>query len=105
MTNGEKFKTTEERSAAFNVYCHKQSCSNCELDKLNKRQGTYCMFRWLELEYKEKLKPCPFCGGKAMERKSNRFYYVFCTNCHVKTVDSITQDGAIATWNRRTSNE
>jgi Lar family restriction alleviation protein len=48
-------------------------------------------------------KPCPFCGGEAMERKSNKLYYVFCKNCSVKTVDSITKDAAIEAWNRRVS--
>lgn len=101
MTNGEKFRNPDERGKAFSAYCRKQVCDKCELDKFNKRQESCCFFHWLDLEYKEVLKPCPFCGSEAMNRKSNGLYYVFCTNCSVKTVDSITPDDAIAAWNRR----
>lgn len=93
MTNGEKFKTAKERKEAFESYYRKCLEKNFIVPK--------CEFDWLDLEYKEALAKCPFCGGEAMERKSNSVYYVFCTNCSVKTVDSITQDGAIAAWNRR----
>jgi Lar family restriction alleviation protein len=103
MTKGEKFKTAEERGKMLNAYCHSQLCADCELNKFNERQESSCYFHWLELEHKEELMPCPFCGGEAMNRKVNRVYYVFCTNCYVKTVDSITPDKAIAAWNRRVS--
>jgi Lar family restriction alleviation protein len=92
MTNGEKFKTPVERRRAYNQYFEQ-----CEKEN----SGIMDEFVWIDIEYKEELKPCPFCGGEAMKRKSNRVYYVFCTNCSVKTVDSITPDGAIAAWNRR----
>jgi Lar family restriction alleviation protein len=103
MTNGEKFKTAEERSRAYQKYCSSNGmeCNKCPLRKVS--SVVRCSFEWLNLEYKEELKPCPFCGGEAMERKSNKLYYVFCKNCSVKTVDSITKDAAIEAWNRRVS--
>lgn len=101
MTNGEKFKTAEERIVGWREYCKKyysldKRCSECPLWKSGE-----CRFRWLDLESEEELEKCPFCGSKAKERKSKGLYYVFCTNCFVKTVDSITQDAAISAWNRR----
>ena len=59
----------------------------------------------------EKLKPCPFCGGKAKYIYSMPYNAVQCTKCKVfgKTiVDSYEQaDGkteAIEAWNDRAAN-
>lgn len=54
----------------------------------------------------EKLKPCPFCGGKAAIRKKNDdevgvCYYVFCTKCCCETQYSRTQTEAIRDWDKR----
>ena len=92
MTNGEKFKTAEERKVAYSQYC--DDCAKNE-------EAVFCALDWIDAEYVVRLKPCPFCGGEAKSRKSNRVYYVFCTNCSMKTVDSTTPDGVIAAWNRR----
>lgn len=100
MKNGERFKTIRERLEHFREWCDGRSCDNCELGLED--EGTEgCVFSWLDLEYKEELEKCPFCGGEAKERKSNGLYYVFCTNCGAKTVDVITENGAIDAWNRR----
>lgn len=53
MTNGEKFKTAQERAEAFCKFCYKQTtedngCGNCPLDKYPS-----CAFAWLELEAEE----------------------------------------------------
>jgi Lar family restriction alleviation protein len=101
MTNGKKFKTTDERIEGFDKFCKCMDCEHCPCKGKIHGSVQKCSLVWLDLEYKEELKTCPFCGGEAMKRKSNRVYYVFCTNCSVKTVDSITPDGAIAAWNRR----
>lgn len=52
------------------------------------------------------LKPCPFCGGKASFRYSNRSetVEVRCADGdahHIASVAAPTQDAAIAAWNRR----
>lgn len=103
MTNGEKFKTADERYDEFGKFCKKRDCEHCPCKAKIHGSVPKCLLEWLDLEYKEELKPCPFCGGEAMERKSNKLYYVFCKNCSVKTVDSITKDAAIEAWNGRVS--
>ena len=48
-----------------------------------------------------KLKPCPFCGGKA-EMKITKYggSYVICTQCFCRTIDG--GYGIVkAMWNRR----
>lgn len=60
----------------------------------------------------KRLKPCPFCGGKAkvQEYKFPRLttedmtiYYVYCTSKDCKTLMSPfdTKDDAIKAWNTR----
>ncbi|MDQ0204096.1 Lar family restriction alleviation protein [Pectinatus haikarae] len=58
----------------------------------------------------EKLKPCPFCGGKAKERESYvtnmngthvKHYYCSCLTCHVSTESFKTITAARKAWNQR----
>ena len=55
----------------------------------------------------EKLKPCPFCGGKAILEHSHLMPYVKCINlmCDVQpwTKCEYTDDEAIEAWNRRSN--
>lgn len=55
----------------------------------------------------EKLKPCPFCGGKAkLYPKGNtlvKIYSVGCTMCSVGFLPIfVGEDMAIEAWNKRT---
>lgn len=61
------------------------------------------------------LKPCPFCGGRAVLRRGNKNkhgYFVLCTECNARSgfeCDKYTsrQDNAqlaIEAWNRRKDN-
>ena len=58
-----------------------------------------------------KLKPCPFCGGKAQNiteyHEDIRLFlsYVNCTNCGMWTGFQHYQNEAIEIWNRRVSDE
>lgn len=66
-----------------------------------------------------KLKPCPFCGGKAelttdvtAERYSKPRAMIYCTNCKIETrwFDDKNRDGtfveeAVNAWNKRCTNE
>lgn len=55
----------------------------------------------------DKLKPCPFCGGKAEIYedtiiKSLPAYSVYCTKCYARTYGLYDKkDDAIESWNRR----
>ena len=52
------------------------------------------------------LKPCPFCGGMAIEEISN--YYptnrVYCVDCKTTTIYKETIEKARELWNRRVNN-
>ena len=55
-----------------------------------------------------KLKPCPFCGGKAEIRRDSEtetFFVVICTNCPATVSRSwfSKKQEAINAWNMRTS--
>ena len=90
MTNGEKYKTAVERKDAYRKYVHQ----NWEV---------VGEFAWLELEYKEELLPCPFCGGKkiaTIQLNLTSNWNVVCGECGCRT-ESQGKDEAIAAWNRR----
>ena len=50
-----------------------------------------------------KLKPCPFCGGKAKfsEDKDYQIYSVNCTECDAGTNSYGIKRDAIDAWNKR----
>ena len=65
----------------------------------------------------DKLKPCPFCGGKAelghtiKESAYGNTSFVFCTNCSangkmIRVSSKYSSDErAIEAWNRREKND
>ena len=110
MTNGEKFKTTKERTVAFLKFCAGKICkgpdANCILSDIVHKPATHrCEFAWLDLEYKEELKPCPFCGSESIAVELHGEYYVRCANCEcqVAVVTPLfdSKNEAITAWNRR----
>ena len=49
-----------------------------------------------------KLKPCPFCGGKAeLFHSYDGYHCVQCTCCACGTIYMRTESGAVRMWNRR----
>jgi len=52
MTNGEKYKTAQERANAFRKFCesHDRVCAGCPLDCNTRRSRDESMFAWLDLE-------------------------------------------------------
>lgn len=111
MTNGEKFKTAEERGEEFSKFCrsHQQrGCAECELSGCS-GDKCKCHYVWLDLEYKEELKEelkeCPFCGGTPVmadniKTKKSLSYYVKCA-CGVRIVSTFSKRVAAEMWNRR----
>lgn len=104
MTNGEKFRAVVDRAYHFELFCESQKhgCNDCELTDC---AGDGCRYAWLELEYKEELKTCPFCGSKASILSGLEDHYVVCCNddCAAAIVARSypSPEEAIAAWNRR----
>lgn len=101
MTNAEKFKTAIERRDAYHRY-------------VSENEVIVEEFFWLEMEFKEELLPCPFCGGKAEVKKvyGVNKYYIICSSSKALSKDNCVLAGigariydsigaAIAEWNRR----
>jgi Lar family restriction alleviation protein len=110
MTNGEKFKTAEERAIAFRKFCANKICKGLEAncifsDKLHDKINHMCEFAWLDLECNEELLPCPFCGGEAriidLEDPEYKYYQIRCSKCMCKTATHLGMEATIAAWNRR----
>lgn len=62
------------------------------------------------MKYSERLKPCPFCGGKGEIYQApvmlslkidDDVYWVQCRNCFGRAGNSCSKIGAINGWNRR----
>lgn len=54
----------------------------------------------------EELKPCPFCGGKAISCSTGNIYtkeyfFVKCTKCGIESPSAINKKDAITAWNKR----
>lgn len=129
MTNGEKYKSIDDRVYAFRRYCAETTCPNCCIKPyVGARRVGYvdrCILKWLTLEVEEKDPlPCPHCGGNAKLFKTQQGgandpdpdssiftehgAFVKCLGCGCKTEvvwkDCDTPnyiDTAIAIWNRR----
>lgn len=57
-------------------------------------------------EKETKLKPCPFCGGKAgVYQDYHGFYTVQCDKCGIGTLHKYDEIEVINDWNRRVNNE
>ena len=53
-------------------------------------------------EVKMELKPCPFCGGKALYATDCHIWAVICESCGARTNVYRNDDDAKEAWNRRT---
>lgn len=55
----------------------------------------------------DKLKPCPFCGGKNIYMFTDIMsrWWVFCKDCDVQAGRHETKEQAVDAWNRRAGEE
>ena len=57
------------------------------------------------------LKPCPFCGGKAIVEIGTKSKIVFCIRCKARTNrfaeynEEKNEEKAVEAWNRRVNDE
>lgn len=104
MTNAERFRNPDERYVEFKKFCHKYTCGNCPVNEDGIMEAK-CGFKWLDLEYKEELKNCPFCGGKAGVvsgiHEGCEYHWVECSECYGRSIGTSLADRTIAAWNRR----
>lgn len=105
MTNGERFKTVEERIKEFKKFCKERYCEGCSCKETptGYTSPIRCMLVWLDLEYKEELKPCPFCenANNLCVIDSDKGWYIVCGECCCRTDNKPSKDLAITAWNRR----
>ena len=104
MLNSEKFKSAEERFKEFKKFCKDRNCENCPCQGLINGSTKKCTFEWLDLEYKEEVKSCPFCGDESVnifKSIDRNIWYASCNKCGVRTEGDTSEELAIATWNRR----
>jgi hypothetical protein len=99
MTNGEKFKTADERIKHFSEFCATRKCDICKCTGKG-ASILKCAFDWLDLEYREELKNCPFCVGEAILYK-RECSFVKCHDCDAESFHGELSDEVVAAWNRR----
>ena len=54
---------------------------------------------------REELKPCPFCGGKAVRFESNSGFWYRCNECKAESGFYYTDEEAAEAWNKRVYEE
>lgn len=60
------------------------------------------LIEWAMSEHEEKLKPCPFCGNRAIVISFIKgIYNVVCNECKVSTGAYHSEKEAVKAWNRR----
>jgi len=104
MTNGERYKTAQERAEAFEKFCKRDyddyNCESCKFHPCKTR--IECGFAWLDLEAEEE-KPllCPYCGlvpVSFIDDKTGNAW-VACT-CGYQSPEYKSESLAIAAHNR-----
>lgn len=79
-----------------------KSCKDCRhtYKKENEEPCISCKNRYI-LKFEPKLKPCPYCGGKAKELDLGECWDIVCEDCQSSTKTYSTPKEAMEAWNRR----
>lgn len=78
-----------------------KSCSKCRhtYKRASEEPCASCRNHYI-LKFEPKLKSCPYCGGKAIEKGTERVY-IMCEDCGSSTRTYPTPEEAMKAWNRR----
>ena len=100
MTNGEKYKTAEERINGFRQLCKTHmGCTGCPLAP--ERHMWECAFLWLDLEAAtEQPLPCPFCGSTDVVVQDVGGFELACQGCGFHTPSYIVIEELISEYQR-----
>lgn len=86
----------------YDCFGDKIKCHDCDRLHEEKICSELKLIKWAVSEHEEKLKPCPFCGGRARTgTDGEEGHTVFCTSCKVETDSYADERTAIEIWNRR----
>ena len=92
----EEAKPGNKEAQPKEVSSNSKKCSDCEYEE----PCVNCRNRF-PLMFEPKLKPCPFCGGKAKKTEIGRSWDIECEDCQSSTRMCSTPEEATEAWNRR----
>lgn len=106
MTNAQKYKTLDERIAAFDRFCKQPNCDGCPVAHACGQSKAYAALKWLELTFVDDIEKCPFCGSAcAVENvctnEDQESKYVACLNekCMYQSATGKSAEDAIVKHN------
>lgn len=99
-------KSCDKELKSEKINNNSQSCEDCKYEDkhTNEEPCVSCSNHYIlkfEPKYKPKLKPCPFCGGKAKKEEIGRSWGIECEDCQSSTRLCPTPEEAEEVWNRR----
>lgn len=97
----EEADSDNKESEAKEVNNNDKRCGECRhiYKRTNEEPCVSCRNHYI-LKFEPKLKPCPHCGGKAIEKRTERVY-IMCEDCGSFTKTYSTPEEAMEAWNRR----
>lgn len=100
--NGESVAVVNGKPCA----CIDVDCCDCIFCHNTETKCMESLKKWCDEEYKEPLKPCPFCGSENVVISGcENLIYVKCDKCLTRTAECATEERATELWNRRASDE
>lgn len=98
----EEADSDNQESESKEVNNNTKRCKDCRhtYKKENEEPCVSCRNRYV-LKFEPKLKPCPYCGGKAKEVDLGGDWDIICEDCQSSTKIYPTPKEAMEAWNRR----